>query len=200
MSRHPIPADTEMDVVRLIYAEGGEEARTGLTDAARTELYQKWTGDARIGGRLLPFLGTDDNIRVWIKNGPMKELSRALNGVGKYKDLVQNPASDVDVLVAKALRDGSWLVNSDSLKVKPLRVLIHQAHDEEHERWFTWAPVAHFKHLVWCALQEHAKGDTRPWVLCAVDSFGNRVSPETKTIHERIGERLDVVVAHVTDN
>ncbi|MGK8505268.1 hypothetical protein [Nocardia asiatica] len=198
MITHPIPADIEMDVVRLIYTEGGEDARNGLTDAERTRLYQKWTGDRRIGGRLLPFLGTDDNIRVWIKNGPMKELTRAIFGVGKYKDLVQNPASSVDELVRKALGSG-WSVNADSLAVKPLRVLIERDDAEEFEQWFTWGPVRDFKHLAWAAIKTQAEGDSRPWVICAVDSFGNRVESGKKATHERIAKRLGLVVAHVTD-
>ncbi|PKV76453.1 hypothetical protein [Nocardia fluminea] len=197
-TKHPIPSHIDMEVTRLIYAEGGEKSRTGITHAAKTELYRQWTADPRIGGRLLSYLGTDDDVRVWIKNGPMKELARAVNGVGKYKSLVQKPASNVDVLVAKAL-DASWIVNPDSMDTKPLRVLISHTDDEEREQWFAWAPVVSFKHLVWGALNTQARGDVRPWVLCVVDSFAERVDPSTKAVHERIARRLGLAVSHVTD-
>ncbi|WP_416562976.1 hypothetical protein [Nocardia testacea] len=198
MSTHPIPHDLEMDVVRLIYAEGGEEARTGVSDYQRTQLYQKWTSDSRIGGRLLPFLGTDDNIRVWIKNGPIKELSRAVFGVGKYKDLVRNPASSVDVLVHKAVGAG-WMVNVDSLAIKPLRVLIQREDNEEIDQWFAWGRVNDFKHLVWAALKAQAEGDSRPWALCTVGAFGGRATAEKEEVHKQIADRLGVGLTHVTD-
>ncbi|WP_216917296.1 hypothetical protein [Nocardia noduli] len=197
-TKHPIPSKIDMEVTRLIYAEGGEKSRTGITHAERTELYRTWTADARIGGRLLPYLGTDDDVRVWIKNGPMKELARAVNGIGKYKSLVQKPASNVDVLVVKAL-DENWIISPDTPKTKPLRVLINHADDEEREQWFAWAPVVGFKHLVWGALNTQARGDGRPWVLCVVDTFAEQIDPETKTVHERIGRRLGLAVSHVTD-
>ncbi|MFD4354292.1 hypothetical protein ACFWPX_17185 [Nocardia sp. NPDC058518] len=199
MSRSfPIPANIEMEVVRLIYAEGGEEARN-LKDIERTQLYQSWTSDKRIGGRLLPFLGTDDNIRVWIKNGPMKELSRARSGVGKYKDLVANPTASVDLLVEKALGAG-WTVNADSLQVKPLRVLIQREDDEADERWFAWGPGRDFKHLVWAEIKTRAGFDQHPWVLCLVDTFANRPRSEDEAFNQRIADRLGLIVRHVTDS
>ncbi|MDN2495883.1 hypothetical protein FHY52_04095 [Nocardia nova] len=190
---NPIPADIEMDVVRLIYAEGGEDARSGLE---KTRLYQAWTGDPRIGGRLMPFLMTDDNVRVWIKNGPMKELTRARFGVGKYRELVRKPAPSVEVLVRKALGETGWSVSSDTLETKPLRVVIHRDDDEEEERWFGWGKDTDFKHLAWRAIQVQANGDNRPWVICTVESRGVSVARDS---NERIAKRLGLTLAHVTD-
>ncbi|MGW2161636.1 hypothetical protein [Nonomuraea sp. NPDC001699] len=198
MTAYSLPTDLEEDIVRLLYGEAADVNWTFLPDAERTRLYQQWTADPRIGGRLLPFVGTPENVRPWIKDGPMKEYTRATYGVGKYAPLVAKPTTSVEVLVEKAIGAG-WLVDLESLDIKPLKVVIRRRDDEEIEQRFTWGPVRDFKHLAWAAITAQADGDPLPWVICAVDSFVRRVTPNQKATHERIAQRLGLTVAHVTD-
>lgn len=197
MSTYSLPADLEEDIVRVLYEQAAEVNWTYLSDAERTKLYRQWTADPQIGGRLLPFVGVPENVRPWIKDGPMKEYTRATYGVGKYGPLVAKLPTSVETLVEKALGAG-WSVDMESLDIKPLKVVIRRE-DEEVEQRFTWGPVRDFKHLAWAAITAQADGDPLPWVICAVDSFVRRVTPAQKATHERIAQRLGLVMAHVTD-
>ncbi|MEV1244502.1 hypothetical protein [Nonomuraea sp. NPDC049750] len=198
MTAYSLPTDLEEDIVRLLYGQAAEVNWTYLPDGERTRLYQQWTADPEIGGRLLPFVGTSENVRPWIKDGPMKEYTRATYGVGKYAPLVAKPTTSVEMLVEKALGAG-WSVDLESLDIKPLKVVIRREDDEEVEQRFTWGPVRDFKHLAWAAITAQADGDPLPWVICAVDSFVRRVTSAQKATHERIAQRLSLTVAHVTD-
>ena len=198
MTAYSLPTDVEKDVVRRLYEQAAERNWTYLQDAERTKLYQQWTNDPKIGGRLLPFVGNPENVRPWIKDGPMKEFTRATYGVGKYAPLVSKPASSVETLVQKAI-GGGWSADLSTLEIKPLRVVLRREDNEEVEQRFTWGPVKDFKHLAWAAITAQAAGDTLPWVICAVDTFVRRVPARQKELHEQIAKRLNLVVAHVTD-
>jgi hypothetical protein len=122
-TRCPIPEDREADVVRRLYKQVADLDWMHITHRERTRAYQSWTEDSQIGGLLLPFLSTEQNVRVWLKNGPIKEYPRALYGVGKYASCVARPATPVQSLVSQALGPG-WIVDSNSLTIKPLMVTI----------------------------------------------------------------------------
>lgn len=199
MSSYSLPTDLEEEVVRLLYKRAAEVNWTYLPDNERTKLYRAWTADPQVGGRLLPFIGKPEDVRPWIKDGPMKEYTRATYGVGKYAPHVTKPATPVSALVDKALGPG-WTVDIQTLDIKPLRVIICRPDDEEAEQRFAWAPVKDFKHLAWAAITAQAAGDSLPWVICAVDSFVRRVTPIQRATNERIAERLGLAIAHVTDN
>ncbi|MGQ4414159.1 hypothetical protein ACN6LA_002137 [Streptomyces sp. SAS_269] len=198
MSKYGIPTDLEEEVVRLLYKRVGDLNWTYLTDNDRSSLYKAWTSDPAVGGRLLPFIGSEENIRLWLKNGPMKEYIRATYGVGKWAPLVVKPSTPVSELVVMALGPG-WKVDLESLDIKPLRVIIRHEDDEEMEQRFAWAPMRDFKHLAWAAIAAQAGGDALPWVICTVDSFVRRITPEQKATNERITKRLGLISAHVTD-
>jgi hypothetical protein len=198
MSKYGIPTDLEEEVVRLLYKRVGDLNWTYLTDNDRSSLYKAWTSDPAVGGRLLPFIGSEENIRLWLKNGPMKEYIRATYGVGKWAPLVVKPSTPVSELVVMALGPG-WKVDLESLDIKPLRVIIRHEDDEEMEQRFAWAPMRDFKHLAWAAIAAQASGDALPWVICTVDSFVRKITPEQKATNERIAKRIGLISAHVTD-
>ncbi|MEU4034464.1 hypothetical protein [Streptomyces collinus] len=198
MSKYGIPTDLEEEVVRLLYKRVGDLNWTYLTDNDRSSLYKAWTSDPAVGGRLLPFIGSEENIRLWLKNGPMKEYIRATYGVGKWAPLVVKPSTPASELVVMALGPG-WKVDLESLDIKPLRVIIRHEDDEEMEQRFAWAPMRDFKHLAWAAIAAQASGDALPWVICTVDSFVRKITPEQKATNERIAKRLGLISAHVTD-
>lgn len=198
MTKYSLPEVLETEVVRLIYAQVAEVNWTQLTDNDRTKIYQAWTEDPQIGGRLLPFMSTDQNIRVWIKNGPIKEHFRATYGVGKYAPCVTRPAIPVHALVTKALGPG-WIVDPDSLTIKPLTVTIRRDGIENADERFTWGSAKDFKHLVWATIKDQANGDSLPRVLCLIETFTRPVSTIDKSFHKRVGERLAIAIKHVTD-
>ncbi|WP_424211998.1 hypothetical protein ACN20G_07795 [Streptomyces sp. BI20] len=199
MSTYALPPDLEEEIVRRLYGRAAELRWTYLPDSERTKRYQMWTADPEIGGKLIPFIGKPENVRPWIKDGPMKEYVRATYGVGKWASCVIEPATPVETLVTRALGPG-WHVDLETLEIKPLRVTIRRDDDEEVEQRFAWAPIKDFKHLAWAAISAQAEGDTHPWAICAVDSFVRPVTSKQKATHEKIARRLGLTLAHVTDD
>jgi hypothetical protein len=197
MTSYSLPPDLEAEVVSSLYQQAAELNWTYLTDQDRTKHYQRWTEDPAIGGRLVLFIGKPENVRPWIKDGPMKEYTRATYGVGKYARYVTKPPTAVSTLVAKALGNG-WAPDLATLDIKPLSVVIHRT-DEEGDKRFAWGPVKDFKHLVWAAISKQADGDTLPWVVCSIDSFIRPATETQKAFQQRIGRRLDLTITHVTD-
>lgn len=198
MTKYSIDENIEAEVVRELYSKAAELDWTHITDQERTKHYQTWTDDPAIGGRLIPYVSTPQNVRPWIKDGPMKEYVRATYGVGKYAPYVVKSATPVTTLVAKALGSG-WTVDLDTLTIKPLTVTIRNDKDEELEQRFTWGPAKDIKHLVWATIEAQANGDSLPRVLCLIDTFVRPVSSSKKSFHMKIGARLGITIKHVTD-
>ena len=131
---------------------------------------------------------------MWIKDTPMKEWRRALSGVGKYADLVQEPGATPEKIVKKALGAG-WTPHLDTIQSKPLRVVA--SNDQEEEVVVTWAPAAGLKHLFWAALMASTQSDPRPWVLCVVGTFAKPTPTNEKLAHQRLAKRCELRIEHL---
>lgn len=188
-----IPKDVETKVVARLYEDAKRLDWVSLTPRQHSAQYTKWVDEPEVGGRLREYLSASD-ARVWIKDGPMKEWSRSLSGVGKYAVLVDGADDTPARLVSKVLGDG-WQVDKDSLRVKPLRVT---ARKEEEENVLTWAPVNGLKHLVWAALIASSDGDSRDWVLCIVETFTKPTPSNEKQAHQRLAQRCGLRIVHVS--
>jgi hypothetical protein len=188
-----IPKDVETKVVTRLYGDAKTLDWATLTPQQHSAQYTKWVDDSEVGGRLREYLSTSD-ARVWIKDGPMKEWNRSLSGVGKYANLVDGADDTPARLARKALGDG-WEVDSDTLRVKPLRVT---ARNKEDETILTWAPATGLKHLVWAALTASAQGDSREWVLCVVETFTKPTPANEKQAHQRLAKRCGLRLVHVS--
>jgi hypothetical protein len=187
-----IPKDVETKVVSKLYADAAAIDWAHLTPQQRSAQYTKWVEDSLVGGRLKEYL-TAETARVWIKDGPMKEWSRSISGVGKYAALVEGSQDTHLKLVRKALGE-DWTVLPDSLHIKPLRLV---ASKDEDETVVTWAAASELKHLVWAALSASAEGDTRPWVLCVVGTFTKPTPANEKQAHQRLAQRCGLRLIHV---
>ena len=188
-----IPKEVETKVVTKLYADAKKLDWGGCTPQQHSAQYAKWVSDPEVGGRLLEYLSTGDT-RVWIKDGPMKEWSRAASGVGKFAGLVEGAQDTTTRLVQKALGDG-WTVDNDTLRVKPLRVT---AHKEEVETVLAWAPANGLKHLVWSALTASAEGDAREWILCVVETFTKPTPSNEKQAQLRLAKRCGLRLVHIS--
>lgn len=188
-----IPKEVETKVVSRLYADAANLDWASLTPQQHSAQYTKWVDEPEVGGRLREYLSAGD-ARVWIKDGPMKEWSRSLSGVGKYASLVDG-ADDIPArLVRKALGE-CWHVDKDTLRVKPLRVT---ARKDEDETVLTWAPANGLKHLVWAALTASAEGDSRDWVLCVVETFTKPTPANEKHAQQRLAKRCDLRLVHIS--
>ncbi|MHB1833789.1 MAG: hypothetical protein ACYCXW_02360 [Solirubrobacteraceae bacterium] len=188
-----IPKDVETKVVTRLYADAKQLDWASLTPQQHSAQYTKWVDEPEVGGRLREYLSTSD-ARVWIKDGPMKEWSRSLSGVGKYAALIDG-ADDAPARLARKVLGEGWQVDNDTLRVKPLRVT---ARNEEEEAVLAWAPVNGLKHLVWAALTASSEGDTRDWVLCVVETFTKPTPANEKQAHQRLAKRCGLRIVHIS--
>lgn len=188
-----IPKEVETKVVRKLYADAKSLDWEHQTPQQHSAQYLKWIQDPEVGGRLLEYLTAED-ARVWIKDTPMKERRRALSGVGKYADLVQDPGATPEKIVKKALGAG-WTPRPGPVQSKPLRVMA--SNDQDEETVVAWAPASGLKHLVWAALVASTKSDPRPWVLCVVGTFAKPTPTNEKLAHQRLAKRCDLRIEHL---
>ena len=188
-----LSADVERQVVVRLFADADRLGWANLTVVERSAQYATWVADANVGGLLAEFMSAS-KARVWIKDGPMKELARARFGIGKYAPLMPGGAQRPEQLVHMALGD-SWEAEADSLCIKPLRV---RASQEDDEVIFAWGPERDFKHLLWAALKASANGDPVPWMLCIVDSFTKPVPANIRQVQLRMAERCKIQLVYIT--
>jgi hypothetical protein len=190
-----IPREVERKVVAYLYSQAGEVDWGSMSPQEHSRQYGKWVSDPEVGGKLTEYLTTTD-ARVWIKDGPMKEWSRARSGVGKYADLIEGAQNVQDAIVAAALGEG-WEADKDSIKGKPLRLIATHA-TEERETVVVWGPPSDLKHLAWAALVAQADGDSRDWVLCIVGTLMNPTPANDKIAHQRVATRCGLRLTHIS--
>ena len=187
-----IPRPIESKIVAKLYGDAGALDWASLSQTERSEQYVKWLKDPEVGGRLGKYL-TEGEARVWIKDGPMKEWSRASSGVGRYAEYVDDSA-DIPTLLVEKVRGSGWVFDRRDISVKPLRLVARRG---EGETVVTWGNPRDLKHLVWAALSAAAEGDARPWVLCVVETFTRPIPRNEKLAHLRVAERSSLTVTHV---
>lgn len=187
-----IGSELKDKIVKKMFADAEELGWSYLTSDQRSAIYSQWMNDPEVGGRLREHLG-DAKARVWIKESPMKEYSRARYGVGGYAKYVANPLAGAEDLVKRALGAG-WEIVPGKRGIKPLRVRIRCGEEERH---FTWAPSDQLKHLVWAALKAEVFGDATPWVLCLVSSFEKPIPADEQATNRKIGARCQLEIVHV---
>lgn len=188
-----LPDTIELEVVTHLFADAERLKWTYMNATQRSRQYKEWLQDPRIGGKLGHFMASEQ-ARVWIKDGPMKEFSRAIHGQGKYGHLIAGRAPSPELIVRKALGD-EWQVLAGSQKIKPLRVTAYRG---DEEVTFAWGPVRDFKHLIWAALSALAAGEGRSWVLCLTASFVNPTPRNVQAHNLRLAERCGLRVVHLS--
>jgi hypothetical protein len=180
-----------------MYERAAELGWPSLSDAERTNQYRYWTDDQQIGGKLLLYLGRPEAVRVWMKDGPMKEYARAVNGIGKYADLVDEDIVRLPELLSRALGPG-WIEIPNTKKIKPLRVTVRRHNDEDEEKRFCWGPPRDLKHLVWRAITDQAEGDAVSWIVCVVNPSTRPATKSQRAQHERLARRIGLDIVDIT--
>jgi len=190
-----VPSHIVNEVIAAVFADAERLNWENLSIPDRSKQYRTWLADPRVGGRLGPFLSSEET-RLWLKDGPMKEYSRAMNGIGRHARLIASPHPTAGDIVARAL-GGQWTVLSDSKRAKPLRVHISNVANSER-RVFAWGPERDFKHLIWAALKQLSDNQDDKWVLCVVAPFIDPTPMNLRAQHSRIAARCGVEVVHLT--
>lgn len=188
-----LPDNVTENVIRRIFEDMQTLEWGGLTDEEKTRQYNAWAEREDIGGVLSQF---NDDPRHWIKDGPVKEWPRASVGIGSYAKFLSPDHGQMHRVVRLALGAG-WSADERSTKIKPLRVTAHHVADGHDPVIVSWAPPRDFKHLVWAAVNEQAKGDHREWILVVWGTLEKPIPSDVKAQHERIARRCGLRVAHI---
>lgn len=188
-----LPEHVMEKVLRRVFTDLETLGWDGLTDEEKTKQYNAWAEDADVGGDLNQF---NDDPRHWIKDGPVKEWPRARMGVGTYAKYLPAQGGQVEQVVQLALGD-EWVADTTTVKIKPLRVTAHHRDDERDPVVVTWAPAKDFKHLIWAALNEEAKGDHREWILVVRGTFEKPTPANVRKHNDRIAQRCGLRLEHI---
>jgi hypothetical protein len=124
-----------------------------LSNSEKTNQYRQWIADPSIGGILGSFM-REENARVWIKDGPMKEYARAQEGFGPYARYAVQRFKGAGEVVQAAFGAG-WSVVDDSIGEKPMHCL---ATDGLSTRYVCWGRPGSFRDLMWAALNQPPEG------------------------------------------
>lgn len=188
-----LPEQVTANVIRRIFDDMRTLGWASLPDEEKTRQYNAWVEREDVGKILSQF---NADPRHWIKDGPVKEWPRASVGVGSYAKYLTPDTDQVNRIVRRVL-GADWSTEPDSVKIKPLRVTARHSDDHTDPVVVTWAPAKDFKHLLWAAVNEQAKGDPRDWRLVAWGTLENPIPADLKKLHQRIANRCGLKVEHI---
>ena len=160
MSKPKLPKEIREVVCRELYRQVHAMDWESMSDPQKTEQYSLWVDDPAIGGELADHF-TAEGMRVWLKDGPMKEYARALEGVGQYAKYAVKKLTDISVTVREALGP-EWQTVPGTLAEKPMHVTIT---DGAARRYVCWGQPHTLRDLLWAAVRETVETGVRPLVV-----------------------------------
>jgi hypothetical protein len=182
--------DTRDLVIAACYARAAELSWDSLSQQQRSMAYDAWLDDAKIGKLLTPFLSRE-KARVWLKDVPMKEYSRAVSGIGTYARFapLQLPGPD---LLAQQVFGSSWVADPHTLRTKPNRVVIT---DGSVDRLMLWGRPRALRDLMWAAMVALVDDAANPVVvLCSTRSV--HLTDAERKRHIALGDLVGIVIVH----
>jgi|LakWasMet46_HOW7_FD_contig_111_127463_length_3224_multi_2_in_0_out_0_2 hypothetical protein len=178
-------------VVRKIYADAKSLDWQHCSHSEKTAQYERWLDDKEVGGVLKEWMSGD--IRVWIKDGPMKEFARAMAGEGEYARFLDVHPRSAGAVVSAAFGAG-WRVRKDSESVKPLGCIAERGN--ESKRVF-WGPPKDLKHLVWAALQASVAAPKEAVAVVVFDTIESPLTEPKRKAFSALALRANVPISFV---
>lgn len=172
-----VPAAVRKGVIGQIVVEADAEDWDHLPQADKSALIARWVAAPEIGRRLSPLLGSDAEVRLWIKDVGLKNRARGLLPA----------AADV----ARAVLGDEALVRPKSVGIKPLRCV---ADCHGSATFITWDRVANAKHLVWAGLVKRDEGFAGDIVIAFVEKVTALTPQPERERVERIAARCGLTV------
>jgi hypothetical protein len=182
-----MPGDVRERVAQTILSRAESVGWDDLNSRERSALYTAWTTDPSIGGVISQYLPREA-IRVWIKDGPMKEYARARRGLGPYAALVPTSTERENDITARLLGEG-WALVPGSIGVKPARFVVRDEEDNEVD--VLWGSPSDLKHLVWAWLNQGADRDSR---IVLVTSPSQPQTRDERHHVAKIGKKLATTI------
>lgn len=187
-----IPRDIRAAVIRELYLQVESLGWEAMSLRQKSQQYTRWIEDPAIGGELADWY-TAEGIRVWLKDGPLKEYARVLEGVGSYAEFTTKRLTGPADLIHQALGP-SWTIVPATLKEKPMHCL---ATDGVTRRYVCWGKPGTFRDLLWAAVNMAIDLPTRPMIV-VFHREGEKADGRLRARHERLADHcaLDLNYVH----
>ncbi|PPK71182.1 hypothetical protein V5P93_003046 [Actinokineospora auranticolor] len=192
MAKERLPAAVREAVCRELYRQVVELDWESLKDSQRTAQYSRWVDDAAIGGELADYL-TAEGMRVWLKDGPMKEYMRALEGVGQYAQYATKRFVDIGETIREALGP-RWRTVPGTLAEKPMHVDIT---DGDAERYVCWGQPHTFRDLLWAAVGKAIDARVPPLILVVLRG-GKTLTSGEEVFQDKVAQHCGLDLIRVT--
>lgn len=189
-----LPEEQLVAVVTAIYADADEQNWDTASLGTRTRMYTAWVDDPRVGGILTKYM-SPEQARSWIKDGPMKEYSRASRGAGRYARFGRQGGTGPADVARVALGDNaSVIAGSDG--VKPLHCLAEVP--DGPVTYIAWGEAKNFRNIVWAALRASVENNLTAHIV--VTEPPGRVTPsEDVKTQQAIADRCGLTLHHMRE-
>jgi hypothetical protein len=191
MSEIPVPKEIRESVLRELYRQVGSLDWEDISSREKTAYYTRWVEDPAIGGELADYY-TAEGMRVWLKDGPLKEYARALEDFGSFARYTTKRLSPPSEFIPKVLGD-AWSILSGSIGEKPMHCLVT---DGIQQRYVCWGRPRAFRDLLWAAVNRALASPARPMIMVYLTE-GKTVSVKQRRLHEQIAEHCVLDLAYV---
>jgi hypothetical protein len=180
------------EVIAEVYRQVDALDWDGMTPRERTECYVNWIDDPLIGGKLTRFIDRD-RVRVWIKDGPIKELPRARHGIGPYAPFAVSRYPGMEEIAHQAIGP-EWQAVPGTVEVKPNRC---QIRGPQSGALMIWGPATKLADLIWAAINARVDGGAEP-IIVVTSPQGTRLSDGEKHRHRLLAKVAGVDLRHIT--
>jgi hypothetical protein len=189
-----LPIQVRDGVIQRVYAECDRLEWETLSPQKKTAAYNRWVDDPQIGGELQRHMSRAQ-ARVWLKDVPVHEYYRAINGVGGYVRFTARRVADPVLLVQNTLgRD--WQLREGSIREKPLRCVARNARTGT-ERELIWGPLNNLSSLAWAAISVRAHDRQARPIIVIVRSSGQILAPDDERFARSVGDIIGADVSFV---
>ncbi|MCP2169146.1 hypothetical protein [Goodfellowiella coeruleoviolacea] len=186
-----IPKEVRESVIRELYRQVGSLDWEGISSRERTAYYTRWVEDEAIGGELADYY-TAEGMRVWLKDGPLKEYARALENFGSYAMYATKRLSPADEFIVELLGD-RWRIKPGSIQEKPMHCVVT---DGTRERYVCWGRPRTFRDLLWAAVNNAVTAPSKPLIVVYLTDEAV-VEEKQKRQHELIAKHCSLDLAYV---
>lgn len=182
-----LPQDQVELVVKALYVAAERLDWEHLPANRRTSQYDDWVTDPEIGEVLTKYMSAE-NARSWIKDGPMKEYSRARLGTGRYAKYGSFNGPQAAQLVRHAL-GADVDMSPGTLGIKPDHCL---ADTTTGTAYVAWGPNQNLRYLVWACIRYASDHPTHRTVVVITETMEHPTTAAEKTQHANIGKRCSI--------
>ncbi|MFD6158830.1 hypothetical protein ACFWF7_00675 [Nocardia sp. NPDC060256] len=163
-----------------------------MSNPEKTHQYRKWIEDPQVGKILLDY-GPEKDARVWIKDVPMKEYTRAQEGIGNYVRYTVRRFKGPQEIIQAAFGHG-WDMIPNTINVKPNHCY---ATNGTSTRYVCWGHAGTVRDLVWAALSIAVSGGDRPAIVVTTRD-GETIDSPVRELHSALAEhcRIDLSYLH----